>query len=278
MGMILLSVLIWCLTFFTIPAFGGDQPQPMVGGDPSPVKARVAATAEMHAGDLLRHAAKPFEIRLPPPLPAVPPRIIHHGSRQEPRLALTFDACATQAKSGYDERLIRVLVERQVPATLFLGGKWMAEHPDATRHLGSCNHFELANHSYLHPHMAGLPAARVQQELWRTQVIMYSLTGHQAQLFRAPYAEIDDGVAQAAAQMGLTSIQYDLASGDPDAAATADRLIQSISQRARNGSIIVMHMNGRGWHSAEALPSIIETLNRRGFVFTTVGELIRSLR
>lgn len=276
--MALLAVLIWGPAFFIIPASGGDQQKTMIAGTSSPVKAGVAAIPETHAGDLLRHAAEPFEIRLPPPLPAVAPRIIYHGSRQESRLALTFDACAAQAKSGYDERLIRVLVERQIPATLFLGGKWMAEHPEATRHLGSCKHFELANHSYLHPHMTRLPAVRVQQEIWRTQAIMYSLTGRQALLFRAPYAEIDEGVAQTAAQMGLTSIQYDLASGDPDSAATADRLIQNVSQRARNGSIIVMHMNGRGWHTAEALPAIIEALNRRGFVFTTVGDLIRGLR
>lgn len=191
---------------------------------------------------------------------------------------MTFDACATKSRSGYDERLIWVLIERQIPATLFLGGKWMAEHPEATRHLGSRDQFELANHSFLHPHMVGLSEEQVRRELWRTQVILYSLTARQALLFRAPYVEIDDNVVRAAALMGLTTVQCDLASGDPDPGASVDRLVRSVSQRARNGSIIVMHMNGRGWHTAEALPAIIDELSRRGFEFTTVSELIRSPR
>jgi peptidoglycan/xylan/chitin deacetylase (PgdA/CDA1 family) len=35
-------------------------------------------------------------------------------------------------------------------------------------------------------------------------------------------------------------------------------------------------MNGRGWHTAQALPRIIGELRRRGFELTTVGALIRS--
>jgi peptidoglycan/xylan/chitin deacetylase (PgdA/CDA1 family) len=49
-------------------------------------------------------------------------------------------------------------------------------------------------------------------------------------------------------------------------------------ERARNGSIIVMHMNGRGWHTAEALPGIIDELRRQGFTLTTVSDLIHDGR
>ena len=35
-----------------------------------------------------------------------------------------------------------------------------------------------------------------------------------------------------------------------------------------------MHANGRGWHTAEALPLLIEDLRKRGFQFSTVGELL----
>jgi peptidoglycan/xylan/chitin deacetylase (PgdA/CDA1 family) len=36
-----------------------------------------------------------------------------------------------------------------------------------------------------------------------------------------------------------------------------------------------MHINGRGWHTAEALPDIILALRKRGFRLVTVGELLR---
>lgn len=273
-----IAVILWCWTLFIDPIAGGEPSLPV--NDCGAPGARVdrATTVATTPADLLRYAPTPFEVKLPPALPAVPTRIVHHGPRQEPRVALTFDACATKLKSGYDERIIQVLVAKQTPATLFLGGKWMAEHPEATRYLGSQGQFELANHSFLHPHLTGLSDDRVRQELWWTQVIMYSLTGRQALLFRAPYVELDERVARVAARMGLTPVQYDLASGDPDSGATAERLASTVSQRARNGSVIVMHMNGRGWHTAEALPAIIDDLRRRGFTLTTVGELIRGGR
>lgn len=251
---------------------------PINESNPSSSPANRAAAGELHASELLRYAAAPFEVRLPPALPAVPVRMVRNGPRQDPRVALTFDACATRLPSGYDERLIRVLVEKRIPATLFLGGKWMTEHPEATRYLATRGQFELGNHSFLHPHLADLSEARLIQELRWTQVVMYSLTGRQGLLFRAPYAEVDERVLSVAARMGLTTVQYDLASGDPDRRATADRLAGSVSQSARNGSIVLMHMNERGWHTAEALPAIIDALQRRGFALTTVGELIRGGR
>jgi peptidoglycan/xylan/chitin deacetylase (PgdA/CDA1 family) len=67
---------------------------------------------------------------------------------------------------------------------------------------------------------------------------------------------------------------YDLASGDPDSTISRERLIRYVVSHARNGSIIVMHVNGRGWHTAEALPEIIQSLRRKGFVFIKVSDLL----
>ena len=111
-----------------------------------------------------------------------------------------------------------------------------------------------------------------------TQKVMYSLTGKQATLFRPPYGEYDERVVRIAAEMGLTTVEYDLPSGDPDVRATKDKLVKYVTQKVRNGSIVVMHVNRRGWHTAEALPDIISELRRRGFALVTVGELLRESR
>jgi peptidoglycan/xylan/chitin deacetylase (PgdA/CDA1 family) len=271
-----IAAILWCLGLVIHPLAQSAAPFSENDSDLFSAKTSRPKTGPMGAADLLRYAPEAFEIRTPPQLPAVPPRIVHHGPRHAPRIALTFDACATRVRSGYDERLIQVLSAKRTPATLFLGGKWMAEHPAATRYLGSQDLFELANHSFFHPHLVKMSEDQVRQELWWTQAAMFSLTGRQALLFRAPHVELDERVVRVAARMGLTTVQYDLAAGDPDPGATTDRLIKRVSQGVRNGSIVVMHMNGRGWHTAEALPVIIDELHRRGFSFTTVGDLIRS--
>jgi len=208
----------------------------------------------------------------PPSLSPVAPRVVSHGPRDIKQIALTFDACSTRQPSHYDERVTQVLVEKQVPATIFLGGKWIEENLEHTRYLASLSQFELGNHTFLHPHLARVSDARLRQEIAWTQAVLYSVTGRQATLFRAPYGEYDDRVVRLAAEAGLTTVEYDLAAGDPDIHATKEKLIEYVIENARRGSIVVMHINRRGWHTAEALPGIIDGLREKGFTFVTVGE------
>ena len=229
---------------------------------------------ERNVGEPLPYEPPAAGMQPAPSLPPIPPRIVTRGPRQQKLIALTFDACSTRGTSHFDEAVIRTLIRAEVPATLFLGGKWMEEHPDETIELTRYPQFELANHTHLHPHLKRESDVRVREELARTQDVLYTLTGRSARLFRAPYGELDERVAKLAGEMGLISIQYDLASGDPDPAISTKRLIDYVSDMARSGSIVVMHMNGRGRHTAEALPRIIFRLRKRGFRFVTVGELI----
>ena len=227
---------------------------------------------------ILRYSPTPLDVRMPPPAAPVNPQVVFHGGRSRKQVALTFDACATKIASGYDEEVIRVLIETRTPATLFLGGKWMLEHPDQTRRLAAVDLFELGNHSFLHPHMPRIPDDQVRRELEWTQIVMYSLTGRQAALYRPPYGEHDERISRIAADAGLITVQFDLASGDPDPGLSKERLVRSVTAGARSGSIVVMHMNGRGWKTAEALPDIIGELRSQGFSLVTVGEMLRGRR
>jgi peptidoglycan-N-acetylglucosamine deacetylase len=219
-------------------------------------------------------------ICVPDETPAFAPRteaveVLSHGSRDERLVALTFDACSSRKDtSGYDAAIIDILIEKNVPATLFLGGKWMEEHPAAVRFLASRPQFEIGNHTYSHPHLTRIPDDSIRWQFRETEKILRSLTGRGTRMFRAPYGEIDDRVVRLGASEGLQTIQYDLASGDPDKSFTRERLSRYVIRSARNGSIVVMHMNEHGWHTAEALPAIIDALRSRGFTFVTVDALL----
>jgi peptidoglycan/xylan/chitin deacetylase (PgdA/CDA1 family) len=219
------------------------------------------------------HAQTTAEIK-PPRSPRVPAEVISHGPRTVKKIALTFDACSTSKPTGYDERITRVLAETGTPATVFLGGKWIEDHESAAKQLASLPLLELGNHTYLHPHLTKVSDGQIREELRQTQDELFRVTGRTATLFRPPYGEYDDRVVKIAAELGLTTIEYDLASGDPDVHFTKQKLIEYVTSSARSGSIVVMHINGRGWHTAEALPDIISCLGKRGYQFVTVRELI----
>ena len=215
----------------------------------------------------------------PPPLPPVLPEVVFHGPRNEKRIALTFDACSTRDVSKYDERVTQELIAAQAPATIFLGGSWVVEEKAIVKQLAANPLFELGNHSYTHPHMAAITdEIRIRRELQRTQAEIHRVTGLTPRLFRPPYGEYNARLVGIAAELGLTTVEYDLASGDPDQHATKERLIHWVLEKAQPGSIIVMHINHRRFHTAEALPAIIAGLRSRGFELVTVGELIKAGR
>jgi peptidoglycan/xylan/chitin deacetylase (PgdA/CDA1 family) len=232
---------------------------------------------QQRQADRLPYAPPSLVLKQPPRLQPVQPIVVPHGPRDKRVIALTFDACSTKKPSHYDERITNILIETKTPATLFLGGKWMEEEIEQTKYLASIPYFELGNHTFLHPHLLTMSDDRIRQELSWTQEVMYSLTGKQPTLFRSPYGEEDDRVVRIAASMGLRTIQFDLASGDPDSSISKEKLIAYVSSMAKSGSIIVMHINMRGWHTAEALPEIISRLRKRGFTFVTVGELLSQM-
>lgn len=203
------------------------------------------------------------------------PHIIYNGSRNAKRIALTFDACANAYKSRYDSAVIGTLIRTQTPATVFISGKWAIEHQHETKFIAQHSFLEIGNHSFLHPHFSRMSKSRIYDELQLTQDVLFTLTGKIPTLFRSPYGEISDSIVHYAASFGMKTVQFDLPSGDPDTAATKKKLIEYISATTKNGSIIIMHMNKRGWHTAEALPEIIVRLRKRGFEFVTVSELMQ---
>jgi peptidoglycan/xylan/chitin deacetylase (PgdA/CDA1 family) len=210
-----------------------------------------------------------------PPLPLVAPQVLAHGSRNRPMVALTFDACSTRDVSQYDEPVTRALIAANAPATIFLGGRWAKEEAAHVRELAANPLFELGNHTYTHPHLTAIQSEdRIRLEIERTQAEIHELTGIQPRLFRPPYGEYDQRVVRIASEEGLRTIEYDVASGDPDAHATKERLVEWVLRKARPGSIIVMHINHMRFHTAEALPGIISGLRAKGLELVTVGRLL----
>jgi peptidoglycan-N-acetylglucosamine deacetylase len=198
----------------------------------------------------------------------------YHGSRNVQKIALTFDACPSSVRGGYDTSLVKVLVDSTVPATFFMSGKWIKRHRREVKYLAKIKNFELANHSYTHPHCTAMREDSVINELNKTDSLLRSVAGHSARLFRPPYAETNGRLEKIADSLGYTTVMFDLVSGDPDTTLTKERLLKRITSRARNGSIIIMHMNGRGWHTAEVLPEIIHTLRKDKFTFVKVGDML----
>jgi peptidoglycan/xylan/chitin deacetylase (PgdA/CDA1 family) len=210
-----------------------------------------------------------------PTLTSIAAGLVMHGPQDQKRVALTFDACEVPGQpAGFDTGIINVLFQKEVKATFFLGGLWMENHPDAARLLGTNPLFEIGNHSYSHPDFTQISPAEMDLELKQTQDIAWRLTGRVPTVFRLPFGNYNEAALQVVADHGLMAIQWDVETGDPDPNIDAETMLRYVKAQVKSGSIIIMHVNGRGWHSAEALPMVIEWLRSQVYELVTISELL----
>jgi peptidoglycan/xylan/chitin deacetylase (PgdA/CDA1 family) len=202
-------------------------------------------------------------------------RPITHIDTREPAVAITFDACATmKGDYGFDKEVFEILERERVPATIFVSGRWVDTHAEAMAELAGDPLIEFGDHSYDHPHMTKLTAARMVEEIDQTEAALSRYARH-AVAFRPPFGDWNRRVIQVVGQRKLPTVTWDVVSGDPSRKTTTDGMIRAVLDRARPGSIIVFHINGRGWKTHEALPAILSGLRARGFRFVPLSELMR---
>ena len=204
------------------------------------------------------------------------PRPLTLIETKDREVAITFDACATRAQNnGFDEAVLRVLEREAVPATIFVSGRWVETHPAAMSELAHDTLLEFGNHSYDHPHMSRLAAMQIADELDRTETAL-GRYGRHSVAFRPPFGDWNGLVMQVVAEHHLPFVTWDVVSGDPSAKTTTSGMVHAVVSKARPGSIIIFHINGRGWKTAEALPTILRRLRERGFRFVSLSGLMAS--
>jgi peptidoglycan/xylan/chitin deacetylase (PgdA/CDA1 family) len=193
-------------------------------------------------------------------------------------LALTFDACGGSHGSGYDEELIGFLRQKKIPATLFLTGLWMDAHPDKVKELAADPLFEIENHGLTHHPCAiagetkygihgtsGVEQAIDEIELNARKIEW--MTSRKPLYYRSATATTDEACAAIARQLNETIISYDLLSGDAVAGTPASIIKDNLVRGARNGAIVIMHMNHPEWNGYEALRAALPEWQQAGFTF-----------
>lgn len=218
--------------------------------------------------------------------------VILHGDRNSKKIALTFDAEMTKGMknayllrtnpNSYDKRIVDILNKSNTPATFFLTGMWMELFPEATKELTKNPLFEFGSHSYADTaydgECYGLEKMTLQQKIQDigiTEKLLSDFTGTDNYLFRFPggcYSEEDVKLINDA---GDTIVHWDVAANDGFNNNT-EQIVHNVIDNVKNGSIIVMHLNGAPFapKTSEALPIIIEELKSKGYEFVKVSHLL----
>ena len=182
-------------------------------------------------------------------------------------VAMSFDAAWGNEDTG---QLIDIMNKYNVKTTFFVVGGWVDKFPESVKQLSDAGH-EIMNHSNTHPHMTQISVEKMKEEAIKCDEKIKAITGVKPTLFRAPYGDYNNQVIQAMRETGHFTIQWDVDSldwKDLTAAEITDRVVSKV----KPGSIILFH--NAALHTPEALPQIIETLQKDGYKIVPVSQLI----
>ncbi len=182
-------------------------------------------------------------------------------------ISISFDAAWGNEDT---QQLIDILGKYNVKTTFFVVGGWVDKYPESVKQLHDAGH-EIMNHSNTHPHMTQISVEKMKEEVEKCDEKIKNITGVKPTLFRAPYGDYDNKVIQAMRETGHFTIQWDVDSLDWKNL-TASEISDRVLKKVKPGSIVLFH--NAALHTPEALPNILETLQKDGYKIVPISELI----
>ena len=202
--------------------------------------------------------------------PSTAPSSTAQPSTQSPfaaqplQVALTFDDGPHQTCTP---ALLDGLKQRGVKATFFLMGENIAGKEALVQRMQEEGHL-IGNHSYRHIQMTKEGAEQACAEIEQTEEIIRSITGSRPEYLRPPYGAWNE---QLECRVNLTPVLWNVDSLDWKLQNT-ERIVRQVEKDVKSGDIILMHDIFKP--SVEAALRIVDDLQKQGYEFVTVEELM----
>lgn len=184
-------------------------------------------------------------------------------------ISVSFDAAW-----GADDtlKILDTLDKYNVKATFFMTGGWVDSFPDMVKEIYARGH-DLGNHSQNHKQMSKLSANEQKTEIMTVSDKIRELTGYEVFLFRPPYGDYNSTLINTVYSCNHYPIQWDVDSLDWKDYGV-ENIIKTVTQHKAlgNGSIILMHNGAK--YTAEALDTVLSTLQSQGYTLVPISQLI----
>jgi peptidoglycan/xylan/chitin deacetylase (PgdA/CDA1 family) len=206
------------------------------------------------------------------PAGSVPSAVVLRGVPISDRVvALTIDDGPSRT---YTPEVLAVLKRHHAVATFFVIGRFAEASPGLVRAEASQG-CEIASHTWSHPQMSELDAARSLDEVVRGARAVESVTGHTARFFRPPRGEVSTAAVAAARRAGMRTVLWDECldhRGDRTPGEAARRVLSRVGP----GDVILLHDGGaQRPRTVAALDLLLTGLKARGYRFVTLSRLYR---
>ena len=180
------------------------------------------------------------------------------------KIALTFD---DGPHPRYTEQLLDGLKERNVVATFFVTGENAQNYPNIIRREQEEGHL-IGNHTYSHIQLTSGNRETFREELVKTNEILENITGEKVSFVRPPYGSWDKSFEK---ELNMFPVLWNI---DPLdwCSHNAECIAAKVVENAGDGDIILMHDYYDT--SVTAALEVVDVLQKRGFQFVTVEEIL----
>ncbi len=192
---------------------------------------------------------------------------IYSVERNDNAISITFD-CAWGSNDIND--IISVLKKHNCNATFFVLGTWAKNNPDVMKALAQAGH-EIGNHSYNHTYYTTLGIDQMLEDIKKCNDEIKASCNYTPTLFRAPSGDYNNNVIAACKEAGMEYIQWSIDSLDWRNL-TCEEMLERIIPKTQSGDILLFHNDTA--HTAESLDKILTELEKKGFSFLKVSDLI----
>lgn len=192
---------------------------------------------------------------------------IYSVERPDKKIAVTFD-CAWGAEDV--DAIMAALDGHGCKATFFVLGTWAEKYPEVVKKLKDAGH-EIGGHSYDHTYYTQLTPEEMLADMEKCDQAIEKAAGSRSDLFRVPAGDYNDSVINTVTGSGRQCIQWDADSLDYRDLTPAE-MEERIVSKAGSGSILLFHVGTK--NTASALSPILTRLEKEGYSFCPVGELI----
>ena len=183
---------------------------------------------------------------------------------EEKRIAITFD---DGPNPDYTADLLKGLKERGVTATFFLLGAQVEKYPKLVEQIAKEGHL-IGTHSYQHVNLCNLTDEAAIEQVVKTNELIEEITGECPQFIRPPFGcwkkDLDYNTT-------MLEVLWDIDPLDWNTSNT-DAIVKRVLKNASDGAIILLHDASQS--SVDAALQIIDQLQKEGYLFVTVDELI----
>lgn len=183
----------------------------------------------------------------------------------KPMVALTFD----DGPSEFTDRILKTLLRYDARATFCVVGTQATEYPDVLkREVAGGN--EIACHTWSHPNLINISAARVRSQIEDVNNLVKEVTGFEVKILRPPYGKHNVTVRKICAEMDIVIARWELDSRDWSSRNTT-KIYNTIMKNVKDGHIILCHDLYET--TAAAMEQVIPDLLNQGYQLVTLSEL-----